>query len=77
MAEWRPKRVLILTGWNWAQPFLSDWPSLQVKKAQGAYVDGAFQLDWGPRARTVVVVSKHPQGKPGARLLEEILGAFR
>jgi hypothetical protein len=67
--EYRPKRVLALTG-GWIRPFEDDlgleltWDSGLVEAT-------------GRRNRTPWVVAKHPMGKPAELFVAEVLEAFK
>jgi hypothetical protein len=78
MAEWKPKRVLMLTGLDWAQKFLRGDCLSVPGTASGKYVEGVFELGLAGCARkATVVVSKHPARKPETPLLEEVVTAFQ
>jgi len=74
LAEWKPKRVLMLTGLGWAQEFLKGKPAV----ARAKYVEGVFELGLaGGTHRARIVVSKHPERKPETPLVEEVMAAFQ
>ena len=70
----QPKRLLLMTGTDWAAPFMSN-VSLQ-ERAPSELVQA-----WGrwsaPGASIAVVVAKHPQGKPEDEFVSGVLDAFR
>lgn len=66
--EYRPKRVLALTG-SWIRPFEED---LGLELTWGSGLVEAI----GHRSRTPWIVAKHPMGKPGDELVAEVLSGF-
>jgi len=77
-AEWKPKRVLMLTGLDWDQQFLKGDCSSVLSVEPAKYVQGVFDLDLaGCSHKARVVVSKHPERKPETPLVEEVMTAFQ
>jgi hypothetical protein len=74
--EYRPRRLIFLTGLDWAEPFLrgkfepSTIGSLPPVETAGNWVVGS-----GHRASAVV--APHPQGKPEAQWTAAVVAAFR
>jgi len=68
----RPKRILFLTGLNWFNPFL-DIFSIDKSAARGTYVK---LVGKDSRFSTQIVVAVHPQGKPQAAVVREIVESF-
>ena len=67
----RPKLILILTGYDWAKPFTSYLDcSLQSFRSL-EYVEKAGRLD-----QSIVVVSKHPMAKPEEPQVKELLSTI-
>ncbi|MCE5345388.1 MAG: uracil-DNA glycosylase family protein [Bacteroidales bacterium] len=66
----KPQIIVFLTGWSFAQLFLSD---LKTKVIEDGfqYVESVGKVD-----NSLIVVSKHPQGKPEDKQFEEILSAI-
>lgn len=78
---WRPKRILFLTGWAWAEAFVNslgrkvtvvskpcpDW-------SRPVHWTGTIELPDGNQPSVVVCV--HPQGKAESRLVADVVGAF-
>jgi hypothetical protein len=69
--DWHPHRLLFLTGYSWAKPFLESlgWdPEFKglntAVEATGTALDG-----------TRIVVAPHPQGKPESKLVSAIVSA--
>ena len=76
VSEWKPQRIVFLTGHSWAGPFLEGlgWKGQDVGHLRELEAIGSISI--GSR----VVVAPHPQGKREDRLIEEIteaLGATR
>lgn len=69
-----PRRVLFLTGLDWAEPFLGKMDF--STRTPGNLVEAAGQLAVSEFMRASVVVAKHPQGKPQARFVESVVQAF-
>ena len=68
-----PARLLFLTGWDWAAPFLGE---SDVSPTQhGTYVQATGHWPVGEH-RSSVVVARHPQGKPHRKWVREVLEAF-
>ena len=71
----QPRRLLLMTGTNWAGPFISnmqlqEWAPSALVQAWGRWI-----LPTG--APIAVVVAKHPQGKPENKFVSGVLDAFR
>ena len=76
ISEWKPRRIVFLTGLSWAKPFLEGlgWKGQDMGHFRALEAVGWISI--GSR----VVVDPHPQGKREDRLIEEIteaLGATR
>lgn len=69
MKHYKPKRLLFLTGIDWAEPFLGK--TRQTSKAASHYVE-----DRGFLGSTRYVVAKHPQGKPESEWTKEVIDSF-
>jgi hypothetical protein len=75
LQQFKPKRVLFLTGQDWADPFLQEpevdnWSSSKTELVQsfGKLKVGDRMVDF--------VVAKHPQGKPETKLACQVLKSF-
>ena len=73
----KPRRVLVLTGIDWAGPFLERLGVETTPFESGVYVEarGSLRLEGG-ESPTLFVISKHPQRKKEIALTEEIVRAF-
>ncbi|MCA1789421.1 MAG: hypothetical protein LC667_06065 [Thioalkalivibrio sp.] len=71
-----PRRILFLTGLDWAAPFLESMQTSGSEAETGGFVEwsGRIQVASGHTARGVVAC--HPQGKPGAAWIDEVAKAF-
>ncbi len=65
---YRPSRLLLLTGWDWAGDF--------VKSDCRTHDNAGFVEATGRRRKTRIVVAKHPQGKPEAEWVTDVLAEF-
>lgn len=73
--HFKPRRILFLTGHDWAQPFLAGMGVTYAQKHFG-YVSFAEAIEVGS-LRPQVVVAPHPQGKPEALIVHDITAAFK
>ena len=79
ISAFRPKRVLFLTGWNWAQQLVDVSPGMR-QPAGAQLVDKVWDRPLAsepgsPASR--FVVAAHPRGKGDQRWTSEVLEAFR
>ena len=72
--EFSPSRLLFLTGWDWAKWFLQEWGD--VAPAEGTYVEATGRLRTGEGRSCAMVVARHPERKPEAPWVKEVLAAF-
>ncbi len=77
IATYKPKRVLFLTGLNWANSFLHDRvPSLEVVSGYH-YVEAVGKMPIDEAGESVaLVVAAHPQGKTEAVWVDEVVRVF-
>jgi hypothetical protein len=70
-----PKRLLFLTGLNWAEPFLKGLSYNQIKNKPGLVKQiGKIQLE----SHIIdCVIASHPQGKPEKEWVNEVVSNFR
>lgn len=76
-AEYRPSKVLFLTGKDWAKPFLDGIEHDVSTRRPTKYVEASGSIRIPNHEVCVFVVAKHPQGKPEGCWVEEVLGAFK
>lgn len=71
----QPKRILFLTGYDWANDILNKINEFQIhKKCHGlAEAKGQF---FGEGIKSEVVIAKHPQGKKESALVDEVALLF-
>lgn len=77
ISTFKPSRILLLTGWDWAQWFLGPRgiPLVEERHRDGnAECVGTIAVG---STTTHVVVSKHPQGKKREPLVADIQRAFK
>lgn len=72
----RPRRVLFLTGANWATPILARLSSFAVRPTGSKLVQLVGSITETSEPRGQAVVASHPQGKPEKQMVQEILAAF-
>lgn len=78
VTEWKPKRILLLTGIDWAEGFLSRLRAIETSVVKGSFVEFVGDLDLTHDGqRTRVVVAKHPERKPQAAFVREVSTAFQ
>jgi hypothetical protein len=71
---WKPKRILFITGWNWAQPFVERLGrSVEPHKAGLVEWSGVVKRPGGSLS---VVVSSRPERRPVAAMAEQVVEAF-
>ncbi len=78
IAEWKPKRLLMLTGLDWGKCLLDRLNVVKTACTGGNLVDlvGNAVLDDCGRHSVRIVVAKHPQGKPEEPFVQEVVAAF-
>ena len=74
--EYRPKRLLILTGRHWATPFL-DALRAETLRGPNGYVRCIGRLPLPDGDQTHFVVACHPERKPETPWTTEVLQAFQ
>lgn len=76
LATYRPRRVLFLTGLNWARPFAKalDWPLSKDSSLSHVEAFGEAPLH-GQSVR--FAIATHPQGKPGDAWAHEVLSVLK
>ena len=75
----RPKRVLFLTGWDWAEELVCAPPE-SGEPAGTRFVDKVWGQPLDPQSGSAIssfVVAQHPQGKKEDRWVDEVLEEFR
>lgn len=74
LRTYRPSRVLFLTGMDWANPFVAGAQLQNNEDFMLVERYGRIRLEDGADVQCVVAV--HPQGKPEADWVREVLAAF-
>ncbi len=70
-----PKRILLLTGMSWAEPFLASF-TRRVSMASLGYVEALGRIHRQAGGETSIVVATHPQGKRQADWVTDVVNAF-
>lgn len=71
-----PKRILFLTGMNWAEPFIEKLIMSVTTITGHRYVEGVGKLISASKTNGRLVVAAHPQGKKEDIWVEEVVSAF-
>jgi hypothetical protein len=72
-----PKRLLLLTGLDWALPFLNTEHLSFEQKSSRSIVKGIGLLHFASSGFSIpTVIAPHPQGKKEATIVQEIVDAF-
>jgi len=71
-----PKRILFLTGMNWAEPFIERLMVEVTAITSCQYVEGVGKLISASKTNSRLVVAAHPQGKKEDIWVEEVVSAF-
>lgn len=74
LRTYRPSRVLLLTGADWAAPFITEANLQENENCHYVKKYGRYQLKDGLETQCVIAV--HPQGKPEADWVREVVTAF-
>ena len=75
--SYRPRYLLLLTGWDWARPFLVE--NFEINPGSGKYVSCVAKpaKPLFPNCHDVrAVVAVHPQCKPEKEWVDEVFGSF-
>lgn len=68
----------MLTGENWANPFLERPGIVTSASSKFRWVEAAGETaDHSPNKPARVVVAAHPQGKPQEEWVREVMAAFQ
>ena len=68
---YNPKIIIFLTGWSWAKDFLNGIENVRVN-TNTDFVEFAGKLD-----SSLIIVGKHPQGKPELEHFNEIINEIK
>lgn len=74
LKTYAPRKVLFLTGWDWAGEFLKNCPNIEMH-AGLLEASGTISVCAGDSCR--FAVAKHPQGKPEALWVDAVSEALR
>lgn len=77
LTTYTPSRLLLLTGTEWASPFLSCFGSRTPSDEEFCYVEEYGTLTIVPDKRPIqYIIAAHPQAKPENQWVEGVCGAF-
>jgi hypothetical protein len=76
IAEWKPRRILMLTGIGWGERLLDRLQAVRIASGSRDFVDFVGSVRLGDDRSTEIVVAKHPQCKPQGRFVEDVVAAF-
>ncbi len=74
--QYKPRRVLFLTGYDWVAPFLKHISSNTSAVHDSRYVHAVGTFNHTGREECSFVVAVHPQGKQEAEWVQEVIEAF-
>lgn len=74
---YKPKRLLFLTGFGWAQPFLENFGSVKTVDSTYQYVEAIGKSIIEGDETISIVVASHPQGKSESLWIQEVVDAFK
>ena len=76
---WQPKQVVLVTGWDWAHPFVNRLdPDASAKPSREQLVDWSGLVHPHPdQAPIPLVVCKRPERRRVANIVQEITAAFQ
>ncbi len=72
-----PRRILFMTGLDWAKPFLEKCSIVSSPVPSAKYVQGISTIKLNSGFESRVVVAVHPQGKPESVWVEEVVNEFK
>lgn len=72
-----PRRLLLLTGLDWAKPFLQNIAPTFTPVSAYPYVEAIAEITHGSGGTSKVVVATHPQGKSESNWVQEVIKAFQ
>ena len=74
---YRPKRILLLTGIGWAEPFIKIQKTKTPTTQNQQYVEAFGKITNPQQLQSLIVVAAHPQGKKEDIWVREVLEAFK
>ncbi len=69
VSNYRPKRLLLITGLDWAKDFLHVLCP-NYRPITGAYVEAVGEIRWGAMSLTKIVVAGRPENSPGRSVIQ-------
>lgn len=76
LTDYKPTRLLLLTGMDWARPFLDSLNAKVILLPNYTLVKGMGNLNLSDSQAVKFVIASHPQGKPEKQWVEEVIRAF-
>ncbi|MGD0109852.1 MAG: hypothetical protein ABSC06_38400 [Rhodopila sp.] len=76
LENYRPSRILFLTGRAWADPFLTQVWNDRVERNGHSFVECIGHVACGPHHAATCVVASHPQGKNETNWVNDVVAAF-
>ena len=73
LSTYKPKRLLFLTGMDWANPFLNAVNAKINNKPGFLYIEGFGQISITEEIVVKFAVASHPQGKPEGFWIDEVM----
>jgi hypothetical protein len=77
ISTYLPRRLLLLTGLNWAKPFLENIAPTFTPVSNYQYVEAIAEITHGSGGTSKVVVAAHPQGKSEDIWVKAVIKAFQ
>lgn len=73
---WQPKRILFLTGFDWAKHFIEGIDEIEIKSTDELeLIDGIGTIKFKDYIGKIAI-AKHPQGKKESKMNEELKKVF-
>jgi hypothetical protein len=76
LENYRPRRLLFLTGRTWADPFLAKVWNDRAEPDRHSFVEVVGHVACGPQHAATCVVACHPQGRNETDWVNEVVAAF-
>lgn len=75
IALFKPRHLLFLTGWGWAEPFLTGLTS-DLQMPDAGWVEAAGTINHSDGTKTKFVIAPHPERKPETPIVDGVIAAF-
>jgi len=77
ISDYFPRRLLFLTGLDWARPFLENIVPTFTLVSGNEHVEAKAQIFHNTGVESRIVVAAHPQGKNEVDWVQEVMKAFQ